>query len=345
MALLTGASLLVRTLDRLRHADLGFDPRGVAVFRCPPRWDACRACGRRLLRRGDPRGHGAAWRAKRGRRARDAARLRWVADDDRDRRLHAGARRRHGAELRPRLARVFPHVGSVRCARGGPSTNGTATVSPSESSSTRRWRGGSGPTAGRSAGSCASTPARPFNVEVIGVVPDVHYRMVREAADADVLRAAGAVADERRRAARPRRRRSVGANRRVAAGRRRRRSRRAGDARAHACRSSRAQHRRRADGDGDRVDAGAGGAAARDSWPLRDDGVPRRPADAGDRRAHGARREDHGGAVAGGAGRPGAGARRRRVRAGPVDMGWTRAAAPALRHRRARRSRASSARP
>ncbi len=36
MALLTGASLLVRTLDRLRHADLGFDPRGLVVLQISP---------------------------------------------------------------------------------------------------------------------------------------------------------------------------------------------------------------------------------------------------------------------------------------------------------------------
>ncbi len=36
MALLTGASMLVRTLDRLRHADLGFDPRHVAVLQVSP---------------------------------------------------------------------------------------------------------------------------------------------------------------------------------------------------------------------------------------------------------------------------------------------------------------------
>jgi predicted permease len=36
MALITGAALLVRTLDRLRHVDLGFDSRGVAVVQVSP---------------------------------------------------------------------------------------------------------------------------------------------------------------------------------------------------------------------------------------------------------------------------------------------------------------------
>jgi predicted permease len=36
MGLITGAALLVRTLDRLRHTDLGFDPRGVAVVQVSP---------------------------------------------------------------------------------------------------------------------------------------------------------------------------------------------------------------------------------------------------------------------------------------------------------------------
>ena len=110
MALLTGASMLVRTLDRLRHADLGFDPRRVAVLQVSPEMgrlaSRCRRC---LLRPGDTSGLGSPGRGKRGRRPRDAARLRRVSHDDRCRRLFADRRRGHGDQLRAHLAAVLPH--------------------------------------------------------------------------------------------------------------------------------------------------------------------------------------------------------------------------------------------
>jgi hypothetical protein len=36
MVLVTGASLMVRTLDRLRHAELGFNPDGLALLNVSP---------------------------------------------------------------------------------------------------------------------------------------------------------------------------------------------------------------------------------------------------------------------------------------------------------------------
>ncbi len=90
MALLTGASLLVRTLDRLRHADLGFDPRGVAVLQVSPEMGRLsRDAAGVVLRAGDPRGFGAAWCGKCGCCPRHAARLRRVAHDDRGGWLYA----------------------------------------------------------------------------------------------------------------------------------------------------------------------------------------------------------------------------------------------------------------
>ncbi len=105
MALLTGASMLVRTLDRLRHADLGFDPHRVAVLQVSPEMGRLgRDAAAAYFEPGDSRGLGSPGRGERGRRTRDAARLRRVSHDDRCRRLYADRRRGHGDQLRSHLA-------------------------------------------------------------------------------------------------------------------------------------------------------------------------------------------------------------------------------------------------
>ena len=89
------------------------------------------------------------------------------------------------------------------------------------------------PDGGPSAGSLRFSPEHPFSVEVIGVVPDVHYRMVREEPTPTFYVPLAQWPSERGRAARAHRGRSVVANRRAQACGRCRRRRGAGDARAH----------------------------------------------------------------------------------------------------------------
>ena len=182
MALLTGASMLVRTLDRLRHADLGFDPHRVAVLQVSPEM---------------------------GRLGRDAAATYF------DRAIHAvsalpgvesaavahvmpldfggsrttigvaGYSPREGEDMEINFVRISPTyfrtIGLVlsegrafdeRDRAGQPER-----VIVNETMARRFW-----PTASAVGRRLRVSSSGPFDVEVIGVVPDVHYRMVREAA-------------------------------------------------------------------------------------------------------------------------------------------------------------------
>ena len=103
MALLSGGALLVRSLDRLRDTELGFDARnrsaGAGLPRDGPRVARGGGC---LLRGGHPGRQGVARRRRCGRRPRHAARFWRLAHLDRDSGLYAEAERRLADEFRPR---------------------------------------------------------------------------------------------------------------------------------------------------------------------------------------------------------------------------------------------------
>ena len=180
MALLTGASLLVRTLDRLRHADLGFDPRGVAVLQISPEmgrlsrlaagayFDEAVAAVEALpgvqsvgVAHVMPLDFGGS------RTTVGIAGYTPAPDEDMELnfvRVSPGYFRTLG--LSAREGRTFDE----RDHDGQPER-----IIVNEAMARRFWPDG------KAAGRFVRFDSRaPFNVEVIGVVPDAHYRMVRE---------------------------------------------------------------------------------------------------------------------------------------------------------------------
>jgi predicted permease len=180
MGLVTGAVLLARTLDRLRHTDLGFDPRGVVVVQVSPemarmsRPQATQYFDRAVARAAALPGVETAAVAHvmpldfgGSRMSLDVAGYTPGRDEDMELnfvRVTPEYFRTMGLSLLQ--GRVFD-----RNDRAGQPTR----IVVNETMARRFWPDG------RAAGGFVRFDSRdPFNVEVIGVVRDAHYRMVRE---------------------------------------------------------------------------------------------------------------------------------------------------------------------
>jgi len=180
MALLTGASLLVRTLDRLRHADLGFDPRGLIVLQVSPEMarlsrtasatyfdEAIRAASAVPGVRSTALAHVMPLDFGGSRTTIEVAGYTPPPDADMEInfvRISPGYFQTIGLPLR--LGRVFDD----RDREGQPER-----IIVNETMAKRFWPDG------QPIGRFVRFGSRdPFNVEVIGVVADAHYRMVRE---------------------------------------------------------------------------------------------------------------------------------------------------------------------
>jgi predicted permease len=180
MALLTGAALLVRTLDRLRHTDLGFDARHIAVVQVSPEMgrlsseaavlyfeDAVRTVAALPGVQNAGVAHVMPFDFGGSRMSVDVADYRPAPDED----------------MELNFARVTPGYFE---ALGIPVRQGRAfdehdragqreRIIVNETMARRFWPDG------RPVGRFVRFDDRaPYAVEVIGVVPDVHYRMVRE---------------------------------------------------------------------------------------------------------------------------------------------------------------------
>ncbi len=180
MALLTGASLLVRTLDRLRHADLGFDPRGVVVLQVSPEMG-------RLSRPEAGAYFEEAIRAVAALPGVQSAAVAHVMPlsfgGSRTTMAIAGYTSAPDEDMELNFVRVSPEyfrtLGlSVRQGRSFDERDREGQperIVVNETMARRFWPDG------RAVGRFVRFDSRaPFNVEVIGVVPDAHYRMVRE---------------------------------------------------------------------------------------------------------------------------------------------------------------------
>jgi predicted permease len=180
MALLTGASLLVRTLDRLRHADLGFDPRGVVVLQVSPEMG-------RLSRPAAGAYFEDALRAVRALPGVQSAAVAHVMPLDfggsRTSMAIAGYTPAPDEDMELNFVRVSPDyfrtLGlSLRLGRSFDARDREGQperIIVNETMARRFWPDG------RPVGRFVRFDSRaPFNVEVIGVVADAHYRMVRE---------------------------------------------------------------------------------------------------------------------------------------------------------------------
>jgi predicted permease len=181
MALVTGAALLVRTVDRLRETDLGFNPHGVAVVQLSPEM------GRRPRRRA-PQYFDEVARAAAALPGVAGAGVAHVMPLDfggsRTSVEVAGYTPAPGEEMELNFTRVTP---GYFAAMAMPILQGRSfderdrdgqpeRIVVNETMARRFWPGGS------AVGGLLRTGSRdPFAIEVIGVVPDVHYRMVREA--------------------------------------------------------------------------------------------------------------------------------------------------------------------
>ena len=180
MGLLTGASLLVRSLDRLRHADLGFDPRGIVVLQVSPEMG-------RLSRDAAGVYFDEAIRAVSSLPGVESAAVAHVMPLD-----FGGSRTTIGIAGYAPSTDEDMEINFVRVSPGYFRTLGLSMrdgrpfdardrdgqperIIVNETMARRFWP------AGRAVGRFVRFDSRaPFNVEVIGVVPDVHYRMVRE---------------------------------------------------------------------------------------------------------------------------------------------------------------------
>ncbi len=182
MALLTGASLLVRTLDRLRHADLGFDPRGVAVLQVSPEMG-------RLSRDAAGAYFEQAIRAVSALPGVESAAVAHVMPLDfggsRTTIAVAGYTPTQGEDMEINFVRISPgyfDTLGLKLREGRAFDERDRDGQPeriivNETMARRFWP------EGRAVGRLLRFSSRgPFSVEVVGVVPDVHYRMVREAA-------------------------------------------------------------------------------------------------------------------------------------------------------------------
>jgi predicted permease len=180
MALLTGASLLVRTLDRLRQTDLGFDARRVAVLEVSP--EMARLTGPSIASYFDD-----SLRAVTAMPGIEAAGVASVMPLDfggsRTSIEVAGYRAAPDEDMELNFVRVSPGYFStlgipIRQGRGFDDRDVAGQpqrIIVNETMARRFWPDG------RPVGRFVRYDDRePFNIEVIGVVPDVHYRKVKE---------------------------------------------------------------------------------------------------------------------------------------------------------------------
>jgi predicted permease len=180
MALLTGAALLVRTLDRLRHADLGYAARGLAVLQLSPE----------MARLSPPAAVGYFDRVIRTVSALPGVESAAVAHvmpldfgGSRATIDIAGYAPAPGEEMGLNFVRISPgYFGTIglplRAGRAfdeRDSVGQPGRIIVNETMARRFWPGTTA--IGRFV---RFSPKDPFAVEVIGVVPDVRYRMVRE---------------------------------------------------------------------------------------------------------------------------------------------------------------------
>jgi predicted permease len=180
MALLMGGALLVRTLDRLRHTDLGFDPRGVVVASVSPEMgrltrdkamiyfdDAIRAASSLPGVRSAAVAHVMPLDFGGSRTSIEIAGYTPAKDED----------------MELNFVRVTPDYFKtlgIRLLQGRPFDERDRDGQPeriivNETMARRFWPDG------RVVGRFVRFGSQqPFNVEVVGVVPDAHHRMVRE---------------------------------------------------------------------------------------------------------------------------------------------------------------------
>jgi predicted permease len=182
MALLTGASLLVRTLDRLRHTPLGFDTRGLAVLQVSPEMG-------RLSRDASSQYFDDVVRAVKAVPGVERVAIAHVMPFDfggsRTSIEVAGYSPAADEDMELNFVRISPDYFATI---GLPVRQGRAfdvsdradqpqRIIVNETMARRFWPGVS------PVGRFVRFGSRqPFDVEVVGVVPDVHYRMVREEA-------------------------------------------------------------------------------------------------------------------------------------------------------------------
>jgi predicted permease len=180
MALVTSASLLVRTLDRLRHTDLGFDPRGLVVLQTSPE----------MARLSRPAALSYFDESLRAVMAVPGVRSAAVAHvmpldfgGSRTSIQIAGYTPAAGEELEINFVRVSPgyfQTMGLPLRDGRPFDERDRNGQPeriivNETMAQRFWPGGRATGRFVRFGSDSS-----YNVEVVGVVADAHYRMVRE---------------------------------------------------------------------------------------------------------------------------------------------------------------------
>jgi predicted permease len=182
MGLLTGAALLVRTLDRLRHTPLGFDTRGIAVLQVSPEMG-------RLSREAATQYFDDVLRAVNGVPGVERAALAHVMPFDfggsRTSIEVAGYKPDATEDMELNFVRISPDYFAtiglpVRQGRAFDATDRDGQpqrIIVNETMARRFWPGTN--PVGRFV---RFGPRQPFDVEVVGVVPDVHYRMVREQA-------------------------------------------------------------------------------------------------------------------------------------------------------------------
>ncbi len=180
MALLTGGALLVRSLDRLRHTDLGFNPRAVALVEVSPEMgrlsnDAAGAYFDETIRR---------VRALPGVSAAAMAHVMPLAFGGSRTSIEIeGYTPGRDEDMELNFVRISPdyfRTLGLPMLQGRPFDDRDRDGQPeriivNETMARRFWP------EGRAVGRLVRFGQRqPFNVEVVGVVPDVHYRMVRE---------------------------------------------------------------------------------------------------------------------------------------------------------------------
>jgi putative ABC transport system permease protein len=180
MALVTGGALLVRTLDRLRHTDLGFNPSAVALVEVSPEMgrlsnDAAGAYFDETVRRVS---------ALPGVNAAALAHVMPLAFGGSRTSIEIeGYTPGRNEDMELNFVRISPdyfRTLALPILQGRPFDDHDREGQPeriivNETMARRFWRDG------RPVGRFVRFATKqPFNIEVVGVVPDVHYRMVRE---------------------------------------------------------------------------------------------------------------------------------------------------------------------
>jgi putative ABC transport system permease protein len=182
MGLLTGGALLVRTLDRLRNTELGFDPRGVALLQLSPE------SGRLSRPASVAYFESAIQTVKALPGVQDAAVSHVMPLDFGGSRMSvevAGYVPKPDEDMELNFVRITP---TYFATLGLPVLQGRAfddrdrdgqpeRIIVNQTMARQFWPDG------QAVGKLVRFNSRdPFAVEVVGVVPDTHYRMVREAA-------------------------------------------------------------------------------------------------------------------------------------------------------------------